>query len=99
MKITKVKTFIVHPGVGKNWLFVKVETDEGIHGWGEAYTQADRDTAIEAHIHKLERYLVGWNPFEIKRFTHMAYQAGRNRLFLRRQRIGTSPLGHRRQDT
>ncbi|MCW4037961.1 MAG: mandelate racemase/muconate lactonizing enzyme family protein [Candidatus Bathyarchaeota archaeon] len=74
MKITKVKTFIVHPGVGKNWLFVKVETDEGIHGWGEAYTQADRDTAIEAHIHKLERYLVGWNPFEIKRFTHMAYE-------------------------
>ena len=74
MKITKVKTFIVHPGVGKNWLFVKVETDEGIHGWGEAYTQADRDTAIEAHIHKLERYLVGWNPFEIKRFTHMTYE-------------------------
>ena len=74
MKITKIKTFIVHPGVGKNWLFVKVETDEGIHGWGEAYTQADRDTAIEAHIQKLTRYLLGWNPFEIKRFTHMAYE-------------------------
>ncbi|RLI36506.1 mandelate racemase/muconate lactonizing enzyme family protein [Candidatus Bathyarchaeota archaeon] len=74
MKITKIKTFIVHPGVGKNWLFVKVETDEGIHGWGEAYTQADRDTAIEAHIHKMTRYLLGWNPFEIKRFTHMAYE-------------------------
>jgi L-alanine-DL-glutamate epimerase-like enolase superfamily enzyme len=26
---------------GKHWLFVKVETDEGIHGWGEAYTQLD----------------------------------------------------------
>ena len=74
MKITKIKTFIVHPGVGKNWLFVKVETDEGIHGWGEAYTQADRDTVIEAHIHKMTRYLLGWNPFEIKRFTHMAYE-------------------------
>jgi galactonate dehydratase len=74
MKITKIKTFIVHPGVGKNWLFVKIETDEGIHGWGEAYTQADRDTAIEAHIHKMTRYLLGWNPFEIKRFTHMAYE-------------------------
>jgi len=74
MKITKIKTFIVHPGVGKNWLFVKIETDEEIHGWGEAYTQADRDTAIEAHIHKMTRYLLGWNPFEIKRFTHMAYE-------------------------
>jgi len=74
MKVTAVKTFLVHPGVGKNWLFVKLETDEGIHGWGEAYTQADRDTAIEAHIHQLARYVVGWNPFEIKRFTHMAYE-------------------------
>ncbi len=36
MKITDVKTFLIHPGTGKNWLFVKVETDEGIHGWGEA---------------------------------------------------------------
>jgi galactonate dehydratase len=74
MKVTAVKTFLVHPGVGKNWLFVKLETDEGIHGWGEAYTQSDRDTAIEAHIHQLARYVAGWSPFEIKRFTHMAYE-------------------------
>ena len=74
MKVTAVKTFLVHPGVGKNWLFVKLETDEGLHGWGEAYTQSDRDTAIEAHIHQLARYVVGWSPFEIKRFTHMAYE-------------------------
>jgi len=74
MKITEIKTFIAHPGVGKNLLFVKVETDEGIHGWGEAYTQSDRDTAIEAHIKKMTRYLEGWNPFEIKRFTHLAYE-------------------------
>ena len=26
MKVTDVKTFLVHPGTGKNWLFVKVET-------------------------------------------------------------------------
>lgn len=74
MKITDIVTFIVHPGVGKNLLFVKVETDEGIHGWGECYTQADRDTAIEAHLKKMARYLEGWNPFEIKRFTHLAYE-------------------------
>jgi len=47
MKVTNVQTFLVSPGVGKNWLFVKVETDKGIHGWGECYTQADRDRAIE----------------------------------------------------
>ncbi|HRW05687.1 MAG TPA: mandelate racemase/muconate lactonizing enzyme family protein [Caldilineaceae bacterium] len=73
MKITAVKPFLVNPGVGKNWLFVKVETDAGIHGWGEAYTQADRDRAIEVHINQLARYLEGRNPFDIKHFTFMAY--------------------------
>jgi galactonate dehydratase len=73
MKITAVKTFIVDPGVGKNWLFVKVETDSGLYGWGEAYTQADRDRAIEIHIQQLGRYLLGRNPFDIKHFTFLAY--------------------------
>lgn len=73
MKITDIKTFLVHPGTGKNWLFVKVETDEGIYGWGEAYTQADRDRSIEITIQQLRRYLIGRSPFDIKHFTYMAY--------------------------
>lgn len=35
MKVTNGRTFIVCPGRDKNWLFVKVETDEGVYGWGE----------------------------------------------------------------
>jgi len=73
MRVTDVKTFLVHPGVGKNWLLVKVETDEGIHGWGESYTQADRDTAIEAHIRAMRRYVIGRDPFAIKHFTNVMY--------------------------
>lgn len=73
MQITAVKTFIVNPGTGKNWLFVKVETDSGLYGWGEAYTQADRDRAIEIHVQQLGRYLTGRNPFDIKHFTFLAY--------------------------
>src|SRR5262249_818443 len=57
----------------KHWLFVKVEADGGLHGWGECYTQADRDRAIEVHVHELSRYLVGRSPFDIKRFTYTAY--------------------------
>ena len=34
MKVTNVRTFLVCPGRGKNWLFVKVETDEGIYTVG-----------------------------------------------------------------
>lgn len=73
MQITDVKTFLVCPGTGKNWLFVKVETDTGLYGWGEAYTQSDRDRAIELHVRQLARYLVGRDPFHIKHFTYMAY--------------------------
>ena len=62
MKVTNVRTFLVCPGRGKNWLFVKVETDEGIYGWGERYTQADRDRAIEIHVHQLGRYLPAEGP-------------------------------------
>jgi len=75
VKVTGVETFLVHPGRGKNLLFVKVSTDEGIHGWGEAYTQADRDRSIEISVHELAEYLKGRDPFAIKHFTtQAAYQ-------------------------
>lgn len=73
MKITAVKSFLVSPGTSKNWLFVKVETDSDLFGWGEAYTQLDRDRAVEIHIQQLGRYLIGRSPFDIKHFTFMAY--------------------------
>ena len=61
-----------HAGMigGKNWLFVKVETDEGIVGWGECYTQLDRDKNIERHVHDLARYLVGRDPFDHQALHH-----------------------------
>ena len=57
MYITAVTPFLVDPGTGKNWLFVKVDTSESISGWGECYTQADRDQSIVAHVRQLGRYL------------------------------------------
>ncbi|MFP6567787.1 MAG: mandelate racemase/muconate lactonizing enzyme family protein [Dehalococcoidia bacterium] len=80
MKVTDVKHFLAHPGGrGKNLCFVKVETDEGLYGWGEAYTQSDRDTQVTAHIDQLKRYLIGRDPRNIKHFMQIAYDdfAGR----------------------
>ena len=73
MKIAAVTPFIVDPGYGKNWLFVKVETSDGLHGWGECYTQADRDHSIAAFVPQLARYLVGRDASHIRHFTHWAY--------------------------
>ena len=73
MKITAVKSYSVHPGWRKNLIFVKVETDEGIHGWGEAYSQYDRDPAVMAQLSTLGPYMVGRSPFDIKHFTQFAF--------------------------
>lgn len=73
MKITNITCLPVHPGWRKNWVFVKVETDAGITGWGEAYSQYDRDVAVGAHIAEFARYLPGRDPFQIKYLTTMLF--------------------------
>ena len=73
MKITDVKVFTIHPGWRKNLLFVKVETDDGISGWGEAYTQYDRDRAVKSHLDEMSRYLVGRDPFQIRHFRRILF--------------------------
>jgi galactonate dehydratase len=64
MKVTGIKTFIYRAAF--NWLIVKLETDEGISGWGEATTQG-ATKATEAAIHKVgENYLIGKDPRQIE---------------------------------
>ena len=36
VKITAIKTWLVQPERGKTCLFLKLSTDGGVHGWGEA---------------------------------------------------------------
>ena len=75
MHVTDVTTFLVGPPEerAKNLCFVRVDTDEGIHGWGECYTQHDRDRQIAAHVDQLSRYLVGRDPEHVKHFLQVAY--------------------------
>ena len=73
MKITKITSYTAHPGWRKNLIFVKVETDAGVHGWGEAYSQYDRDRAVVAQLEALGPYVVGRSPFDIKHFTQLAF--------------------------
>ena len=50
MKIASVECLPVHSGWRKNFVFVRIETDAGVVGWGEAYSQYDRDRAIAAQV-------------------------------------------------
>lgn len=64
MKITTIETYIAG-NPWKNWLFVKVETDEGIHGVGEGTLNGFAKT-VEAAIHELKHLVIGMDPFDVE---------------------------------
>ncbi|TIS88522.1 MAG: mandelate racemase/muconate lactonizing enzyme family protein, partial [Mesorhizobium sp.] len=63
MKITEIETFAVGAG-WKNWLFVKVHTDKGIHGIGEGTLNGFIKTT-EAGVHELKHLAIGQDPRRI----------------------------------
>ena len=71
MKITKIETFVVDGG-WRAWTYVKVETDEGITGWGEC-SDTRVPNAVTGTIRDLAGILIGQDPraFEA-RFIDMA---------------------------
>src|SRR5262249_56515565 len=60
MKITKLETFIVDGG-WRAWTYVKVETDEGITGWGEC-SDTRIPNAVAGAVRDLSTVLVGQDP-------------------------------------
>ncbi|MBN4064250.1 mandelate racemase/muconate lactonizing enzyme family protein [Dehalococcoides mccartyi] len=68
MKITDVQVFRmatpVHKTAGTNWLFVRIDTDTGISGWGEGSLQY-KDAALEAEILDFGKFLKGKDPRRI----------------------------------
>lgn len=72
MKVTAIKTFICN-AFRTNFVFVKVETDSGLHGWGEA-TLEYKELTVQAAIHDLESYLIGKDPHNIEAFRHDCYR-------------------------
>jgi len=71
MKITKLTTYIVPP----RWLFLKIETDDGIAGWGEPIVEG-RALTVEAAVHELSDYLIGKDPFLIEDHWQVMYRGG-----------------------
>ena len=83
LKITDVKAFVVEPGTTahgsskeRQWTFVRVETDEGITGWGEATNYPRGGSFIVANTIRLVRdELVGEDPADIERLWHKVFRS------------------------
>lgn len=69
MKITSYKTSIVPP----RWLFLKIETDEGIVGWGEPVLEGKAHT-VETAVHEMMDYLLGEDPHRIEDIWQKLYR-------------------------
>jgi galactonate dehydratase len=64
MKITNVTTYLVG-NAWKNWLFVRVDTDEGIHGVGEGSLNGFSAT-VETAVHELRDAYIGLDPSQVE---------------------------------
>ena len=66
MKIARIETFILGTGSSKDLLLCRVETEEGTHGWGEAYVTHGREEVIEVLIRKMAPHVIGRAVFNIR---------------------------------
>jgi galactonate dehydratase len=85
VKITKIGTYIARDQAqqrnqggslaGFRWIFVRVDTDEGVSGWGEVGSQAriGESLMVEA-INQVADSYVGEDPADIERLWHKGYR-------------------------
>nr|MBF0681738.1 galactonate dehydratase [Pseudomonas sp.] len=71
MKITRLTTYVVPP----RWLFLKIETDEGVTGWGEPVVEGRAHT-VAAAVEELADYLIGKDPRNIEDHWTVLYRGG-----------------------
>ncbi|NHZ66388.1 galactonate dehydratase [Massilia genomosp. 1] len=71
MKIIKLTTYRVPP----RWMLLKIETDEGIVGWGEPVIEG-RARTVEAAVHEMTPLLIGQDPGRINDLWQAMYRGG-----------------------
>jgi len=71
MKITGYELFLVPP----RWLFLRIDTDVGIGGWGEPVVEG-RAATVRAAVVELMEYLAGRDPLDIEDHWNALYRGG-----------------------
>lgn len=71
MKITNIRLYPVAP----RWLFLAIDTDEGIVGWGEPVIEGRAHT-VAAAVQDLSTYLIGRDPRDINDIWQTLYRGG-----------------------
>lgn len=66
MKITNITTYSVHTNQFRNFNFVRIDTDEGVHGVGEAFC-IGADEAVMEMIKYVSEWVIGQDPLDRER--------------------------------
>lgn len=74
MKIADLQTYLVDTKGLISWVFVKLTTDEGIVGYGEAGI-AFRERALATSIQELKPAIVGRDPFQVRSLWSHLYKS------------------------
>ena len=78
MRISRVQTFLCDAG-WRPWTFVKVETDEGLVGWGEC-SDSRNPHGVAGSVRDLEPLLIGQDPRGVQRLYWDMLRAFRQNL-------------------
>lgn len=73
MKITDLQTYVVG-NPWKNWVFVKLETDEGISGLGEATAGLSTKPSV-GDVEELRRHVIGEDPRHPERLWYKMHKS------------------------
>jgi galactonate dehydratase len=73
MRITSVEPYSVRVG-RRNQLLVKIETDDGLYGWGEAGLSS-RELAVEGAVRHYREFLIGSDPMQRGRIWQELYRS------------------------
>ncbi|MBM32537.1 MAG: mandelate racemase [Chloroflexi bacterium] len=73
MKITDIKTHLVMPLERLAWLFVEVETDEGITGIGECTNYSANPALIFGMESLIKPLVIGEDPWKIEKIWHRIF--------------------------
>jgi galactonate dehydratase len=66
MKIGRIESFILGTGGAKDLLFCRVETEDGLYGWGEAYVTGGKEKVVAECLAAMMPHLVGRSAFNIR---------------------------------
>jgi len=68
LKVTGLEVFVVKVNVRGNWVFVRLRTDKGLTGLGEASHGMGTDDSMRAALAECFEYVRGQSPFDVEAY-------------------------------